>query len=133
MGARSSGLSPGKYGMPKPPPRLSDRTGEGAASGKSQGELEGLGLRFADRLGAQVLGAAEDMKPLEVQSGLVYLSERLRHLLGIDAELLRPTAHLHARRFEFEIRIHADCDSRRTSLAPRDLGQQVGSRETIRR
>ena len=38
IGSRSSGFSPGKYGMPKPPPMFSTRTGAGAVRASSKRE-----------------------------------------------------------------------------------------------
>ena len=64
------------------------------------------------------------METLEGQPRLAYPRERQRHLLGIDAELLRSAAHLHARGLELEIGVHPDRDARGTALAPRKLGKQ---------
>ena len=50
IGARSSGSSPGKYGMPKPPPMLSTCTGAGAAAASRIASSTRLPLRLADRL-----------------------------------------------------------------------------------
>jgi hypothetical protein len=34
-----------------------------------------------------------------------------RDLLGVDSELLRPTAHPHPRTFDLEVRVDPDCSS----------------------
>ena len=45
---------------------------------------------------AEVLGAGEHVEPEDVDAGAVQLTQQFRHLLGIDAELLRAAAHPHA-------------------------------------
>src|SRR5690606_33358046 len=50
-------------------------------------ELEALALRFDDRVALEVLRAREDMEPFEREPCIADPRERLRHLLGVDAEL----------------------------------------------
>jgi hypothetical protein len=88
--------------MPKPPPRLRNFTGPGRF-GEAQGQLEALALGLDDGLGAQVLGAGEEVEALEGEAGLADLGQQLGHLFGIDAELLGAAAHLHARTLELEV------------------------------
>jgi hypothetical protein len=72
------------------------------------GQVERLVLRFADGFGAQVLRAAEDVEAFEVQLQPPDLAQRPRHVLGVDAELLGPPAHLHAGRLELEPGVDAN-------------------------
>ncbi len=89
-----------------------------------QRQFVGLALRLADRLGLQVLRAGKEVKALEGQARLPISASSLRHLLGVDAELLRPAAHLHARRLELEVRIHAHRHARGQAKLSCDLRQQ---------
>src|SRR6185437_13535343 len=75
-------------------------------------QLQGLVLRLDDRLGAQILRTGEDVQADERQRQLREAAQYLRDALGIDAELLRATAHLHARGLELEVRVDADRDPR---------------------
>src|SRR5204863_7790658 len=53
------------------------------------------------------------------------LRQEVRHGFGIDAELLRAAAHLHARGFELEIRIHSYGDARTKRRSARKTRQDV--------
>ncbi len=110
--------------MPKPPPRLSETTGEGAAWASRAASSKALRLRVADRGRAQVLRTAEDVETFELESALADLRERLRHLLGVDAELLGTAAHLHPRQLELEVRVDAHGDTGGSALALREGGKQ---------
>ena len=79
-------------------------------------ELRGFRLRFDQALGAQILRAAENVKPPELERRA---DERLQHgrnAFRIDAELLGAATHFHAGGLELEIGIDAD----------RDLGALAG-------
>ena len=80
----------------------------GRITGQPDRQIKGFFLGFQDAVDAQVLGAAENMKTLEVQVQCGKFLQHVRHLLGIDAELFRAAAHFHAGRFQLEIRIDAD-------------------------
>src|SRR5687768_5626274 len=60
-----------------------------------QGELDGFALAFADCLCAQVLRSAENVEAFEGKRTFPNLPEQVRHRFRVDAELLRPAAHLH--------------------------------------
>ena len=64
------------------------------------------------------------MKALEVEFLRGKGLHQRRHLLDVDAELLRPAAHLHARALEFEIGIDAHRHPRRQAERLRDRAQQ---------
>jgi hypothetical protein len=71
--------------------------------GEPKGELERLPLGVADRFGAQILRAREEVKALECKSRRPDSSENGRDVVDVDSELLRPPAHLHAGAFELEV------------------------------
>ena len=48
------------------------------------------------------------MKAVKIEFQLAQPRQHRRHPLGVDAELFGAAAHLHARRFQFEIRIDAN-------------------------
>jgi len=96
---------------------------------QSQREFVGLALGLDDCLGLEVLRTGEQMKTLEGQPGPTDLCQRLRHLLGIDPELLRAAAHLHARRFQFEIRIDTHRHARGEFELLRNAGQKTNLAE----
>ena len=113
IGARSSGCSPGKYGMPKPPPMLSTRTGAGAHAASRTASSTVFCCASQIASGAQVLRAAEDVEALEREARVGRSrASSCGHALGVDAELLRPAAHLHARRLQLEVGIDAHRDAR---------------------
>ena len=88
-----------------------------ARARRADRELHRFLLRLDDRLGAQILRAAENVKAAKLERQPCDVGEHLRHALGIDAELLRAAAHLHARGLELEIRIHAHRDARTLAAA----------------
>ena len=111
--------------MPKPPPRLSEAHGLGRVRGQAQRELVGLELRLADRLGAQVLRAREQVEALELEAGRGDGVQHVGHLLDVDAELLGAAAHLHARALQFEVRVHAHGHARGDAQLRADVRQQM--------
>jgi len=62
-------------------------------------------LRLAQAVGAQVLGAREDVESLELHPRVGKRCQHRRHLLTVDAELLRPATEAHSRAPDGEIRI----------------------------
>ena len=133
-GSRSSGFSPGKYGMPKPPPRFSRRTGAGAARASSHASCADFACASTDRFGAQILRAAENVEAPELERRADERLQYGRHAFGVDAELLGAAAHLHAGRLELEIGIDADRDACGRLPDPvRDRGQALRARARIRR
>ena len=119
--------------MPKPPPRLSERTGEGAASASLTASSKAFVCASQIAAARRFCEPLKMWKPSNASPRLAYLRERLRHLLGVDAELLRPAAHLHSGGLELEVGVDADRDTRGAALALRKEPQAAGSRETIRR
>jgi hypothetical protein len=112
MGARSSRCSPGKYGMPKPPPRLRKRTGAApsppaAAPARSSCSAPRRWPRRAGSASRQTGGS-----PRTAALGRD-AAKHLGHLLDVDAELLGPAAHLHARALELEVGVDAHGHPRR--------------------
>src|SRR5258708_28857259 len=79
----------------------------GGVPGEPDRELDRLLLRLLDCVGAQVLGAAEYMKALKIESELPDPREHCWHALGIHAELLRTSAHFHPRAFQLEVGVDA--------------------------
>jgi hypothetical protein len=91
--------------------------------GQSQRQLDGLVLRLDERLDPQVLRAAVDVEAKELERQGVEFGEHRRHEFGIDAELLRAAAHLHAAGLELEVRVDADRDLRPQSEPRGDARQ----------
>ena len=59
------------------------------------------------------------MEPEQLEVGRGEPREERGHLLGVDAELLRPAAHPHARALDREVGVDADRDARAGSRAAR--------------
>ncbi len=95
--------------------------GRGRRCGKPACQLDGPGLRLYDGGGTQVLRPREDMKPDEVERQPSELRKQVGHLFRVDAELLRPARHLHARALQLEIGIHPDRDA---TAPPSRFGQR---------
>src|SRR5450755_3028212 len=101
----------------------SDRLGRGR--GQSDGKVQRLALRLANRFGAEVLRAAVDVKTLERESKLADSPKRVRNHFGIDAELFWAATHFHAGRFQLEVRINPDGDTRGFAQGDREARQQL--------
>ena len=104
----------------------------GRVLGEPERQLDRLLLRFLDRVGAQVLGAAEDVKALEVEAELPDPREHRGHALGIDAELLGTAAHLHARALQLEVGVDPHRHARARAVARAESRQCAPSRAPIR-
>ena len=125
---------PGKYGMPKPPPRFSTRTGAGACCGQPQRELDRTfaAPRRSTRR-CRFCEPANRWKPSNARPARRSRASSAGTCFGVDAELLRPAAHLHARALELEIGVDAHRDARRQCRARCDVARAARLRASIRR
>ena len=108
----SSGCSPWKWGMPKPPPRL---TSGGVAPTLRQARAASAtrGACASIRAcGVERLRAGEDVEAAPVGAGVEDAPDQRRHARGIDPERLGAAAHPHARALDLEIGIDPDREPR---------------------
>src|SRR5258706_1840748 len=101
-------LVAGEVGDAEAAARIEAARRRGRVRCEAQRELDRLLLRLADRGGAKVLRAAENVKAPEVERQPGEPREHVRNALGIDAERLRSSAHAHARALQLEIGIDPD-------------------------
>ena len=119
--------------MPKPPPRLRERTGRGSCRASLSASSKDLPLRVADRLGPQVLGTGEQMEAFERQARVADPAQHSGTCSDIDAELLRPAAHLHARTLQLEVGVHAHAPRAPAAEFGDDAGEQSHLARSTRR
>jgi len=74
---------------------------------QANGEVDRLPLRFANCFGAQILGAAENVKSFELQAASRDFGYHVGYRFLVDAKLLRPATHLHSGRLQLEARVYA--------------------------
>ena len=91
---------------------------------EAQRELVGLPLRVADRLRLEVLRSGVEVEAFERKPALADRAQQVGNRFRVDAELLRPAAHLHARGLELEVGIDAHRDSRGQAQAARHVGER---------
>ena len=105
--------------MPKPPPRLRNYPGPGDISASIS--ASSYDLTCASQIDSRTgLRTGEEVEPFEGEPGVRNRLQHGPHLLDIDAELLRPAAHLHSRAFEFEVRVDPNRDACRQAQFRRD-------------
>ena len=85
-------------------------------------------MGFHNALGAQVLGAPENMEPQDLQHIVIQRREKVGDHLGIGAEGLGTAAHLHARGLQLEIRIDPQGHGHPVAPLPGELHDPLGFR-----